>query len=181
VESLGSPLVLKLSSPTVQHKSDIGALELGVTGGEAARAAFERLQSIDGHAETPVLVEEMAATGVELLIAARRDSVVPALVVGLGGVWVEAVGDAAVIPLPAEGDRVEEALRGLRGASMLTGGRGRPAVDLAAVADLAARVGRMLVGEDLMLVELNPVFARPTGSGGPAAIAVDAVIRRAAS
>ena len=122
----------------------------------------------------------MAAPGVELLIAARRDSVVPCLVVGLGGVWVEAVGDAAVIPLPADAARVEAALRSLRGASLLTGGRGRPAVDLAAVADLAVRVGQLLVDENLMLIELNPVFARPVDAEGPGAVAVDAVIRRTA-
>ena len=91
----------------------------------------------------------MERPGVELLIAARRDSVVPALVVALGGVWVETVGDAAVIPLPADAGRVEAALRSLRGASLLTGGRGRPGVDLAAVADLAVRVGQLLLDEDL--------------------------------
>ncbi len=119
----------------------------------------------------------MEQPGVELLIAARRDSVVPALVVGLGGLWVETVGDAAVIPLPADVERVERALRSLRGASLLTGSRGRPAVDLAAVADLAVRVGQLLIDEDLMLIELNPVFARPAGTAH-GAVAVDAVIRR---
>ena len=107
----------------------------------------------------------------------------PCLVVGLGGVWVEAVGDAAVIPLPADAARVEAALRSLRGASLLTGGRGRPAVDLAAVADLAVRVGQLLIDENLMLVELNPVFARPVDLAPEApagAVAVDAVIRRTA-
>ncbi len=171
------PMALKLSHASVQHKSDIGALELGVVGTDDARAAFDRLRSIDGHHDTPVLVEQMQAPGVELLIAARRDSVVPCLVVGLGGVWVEAVGDAVVIPLPAGAARVEVAIRSLRGAALLTGGRGRPAVDLAAVADLAVRVGQLLIDEALMLIELNPVFARPAGAG-PAAVAVDAVIRR---
>ena len=90
-----------------------------------------------------------------------------------------------MIPLPADAARVEAALRSLRGASLLIGGRGRPAVDLAAVADLAVRVGRLLIDEDLMLVELNPVFARPVdtrglGAAGPGAVAVDAVIRRTA-
>ena len=180
VGSLDGPLALKLSSASLQHKSDIGALELGVVGGEGAHAAFERLRAIEGHATSPVLIEQMEQPGVELLIAARRDSVVPALVVGLGGVWVEAVGDAAVIPLPADAARVERALRELRGASLLTGGRGRPAVDLAAVADLAVRVGELLIDEDLMLIELNPVFARPAGTAH-GAVAVDAVIRRTAS
>ncbi|MFL6182020.1 MAG: acetate--CoA ligase family protein [Actinomycetes bacterium] len=180
VGSLDGPLALKLSSASLQHKSDIGALQLGVVGSEAARAAFQRLRLIEGHSDSPVLIEQMEQPGVELLIAARRDSVVPALVVGLGGLWVEAVGDAAVLPLPADAAQVEHALRGLRGASLLTGGRGGPAVDLAAVANLAVRVGQLLIDEDLMLIELNPVFARPVGTAH-GAVAVDAVIRRTAS
>jgi len=174
VAELDSPLALKLSSSTLQHKSDLGALELGVTGTAAARVAFERLRGLDGHAHTPVLVEQMASPGVELLVAARRDAVVPALVVGLGGIWVEAVGDVAVIPLPTDQARIERALRSLRGAALLTGGRGKASVDIAAVALLAARVGQLLLDEDLVLIELNPVFAGPSS-----AVAVDAVMRRA--
>ena len=173
------PMAMKLSHASLQHKSDIGALELGVVGTDHARAAFDRLRAIDGHHDSPVLVEQMQAPGVELLIAARRDSVVPCLVIGLGGLWVEAVGDAAVVPLPADAARVEAAIGSLRGASLLTGGRGRPPVDLEAVADVAVRVGQLLIDEDLMLVELNPVFARPAGADS-GAVAVDAVIRRAA-
>ncbi len=173
------PMAMKLSHASLQHKSDIGALELGVVGTDHARAAFDRLRAIDGHHDSPVLVEQMQAPGVELLIAARRDSVVPCLVIGLGGLWVEAVGDAAVIPLPADAARVEAAIGSLRGASLLTGGRGRPPVDLEAVTDVAVRVGQLLIDEDLMLVELNPVFARPAGADS-GAVAVDAVIRRTA-
>ena len=180
VADLDGPVALKLSSPDLQHKTDIGALELGVSGIDEALAAFDRLRSIDGHAASPVLVEQMAEPGIELLVAARRDSVVPCLVVGLGGVWVELVGDATVIPLPADVDRVAEALLALRGASLLTGARGRPAVDIEALAQLAVRVGQLLIDEKLMLIELNPVFAYPpaTGDGAAAAVAVDAVIRR---
>lgn len=178
-DELRGPLALKLSHASLQHKSDIGALELDVIGPDDARAAFDRLRAIAGQGDSPVLVEQMQTPGVELLIAARRDSVVPCLVVGLGGVWVEVVGDAAVIPLPTDVTRVESAIRSLRGAALLTGGRGRPPVDLAAVADLTIKVGRMLLEEDLMLIELNPVFARPAGDG-PGAVAVDAVIRRSA-
>jgi succinyl-CoA synthetase beta subunit len=140
----------------------------------AAHAAFERLRGIAGQPNTPVLVEQMADPGVELLVAARRDAVVPALVVGLGGIWVEAVGDAAVIPLPADAARIEGALLSLRGAALLIGGRSSEGIDLAAVAHLAARVGQLLLDEDLVLIELNPVFAGPSG-----AVAIDAVMRRA--
>jgi acyl-CoA synthetase (NDP forming) len=172
---LTCPVAMKLSSAELQHKSDIGALELGIVGDDAVAAAFDRLRSIEGHRQTDVLVETMSTPGVELLIAARRDAVVPALVVGLGGVWVEIAADAEVIPLPADAARVEAALLRLRGASLLTGARGRPPVDLGAVADLAVAVGQALFDHDLELIELNPVFAGPDG-----VTAVDAVARRRA-
>jgi hypothetical protein len=112
----------------------------------------------------------MAVPGVELLVSARRDGVVPSLVVGLGGIWTELHEDAAVVALPADVDRVESALRSLRGAPLLTGGRGRPPLDLPAAARLAAAVGDVLLAADLSLLELNPVFVHEQG-----AVAVDAV------
>ena len=97
----------------------------------------------------------------------------PALVVGLGGVWTEMVSDVAIVPLPANAARIEAAIRTLRGAPLLTGGRGTAPVDLAAAARLAERVGEVLVEESLDLIELNPVFVGPDG-----AVAVDATARR---
>ena len=90
----------------------------------------------------------------------------PALVIGLGGVWTEVVGDVAIVPLPASAARIETALRSLRGAPLLTGGRGTAPVDLAAAARLAERVGEVLVEESLDLIELNPVFVGVAASGG---------------
>ncbi len=116
----------------------------------------------------------MATPGFELLVAARADGVVPALVIGLGGIWTEALDDVAVIPLPAEPERVERALRSLRGAPLLTGERGGEPVDLGAAAKLASGAGQMLLDNGLALLELNPVVARPDG-----AIALDALARRA--
>jgi hypothetical protein len=149
----------------------VGALALDVNGADAVRAAFARVAE-PGRA---VLVERMANPGIELFVAARRDAVVPALVVGLGGIWTELLGDVAVVPLPAPPARVEAALRSLRAAGVLTGARGRMPVDLAALARLAAAAGELLLSEPLVLLELNPVIATPDG-----AIAVDALARRVA-
>ncbi len=115
----------------------------------------------------------MAAPGAELLVSARADAVVPSLVVGLGGVWTEALSDVAVIPLPADAERVEQALRSLRGAALLTGHRGRPALDVAAAARLAAQAGELLLDAGLELLELNPVIVGVSG-----AVAVDALAVR---
>ena len=114
----------------------------------------------------------MVPAGVELLIAARADGVVPALVLALGGVWTETLDDVAVVPLPAKAERVERALRSLRGAPLLTGARGAEPVDLGALARLGAACGTLLLDEGLGLLELNPVVARPDG-----AVALDALAR----
>ena len=171
--ALGGPVALKLTSPDLRHKSELGAFELNVDSPQAARAAYARLRSLDAVAGARVLVERMAAPGAELLVAARADAVVPALTIGLGGVWTEALGDVAVIPLPASAERVEEALRGLRGAPLLTGHRGRPALDIAAAARLAAQAGELLLDAGLELLEMNPVIVGVTG-----AVAVDALAAR---
>ncbi len=171
-EELGGSLALKLSGAGLLHKSELGGLALDLRSEEDVRGAHRRLVELDV-AGTAVLAERMSPAGVELLVSARTDSVVPALVVGLGGIWTEAFDDVAIVPLPASPERVEAALRGLRGAALLTGARGRPPVDLAAVAELASAVGSLVLDRDLQLVELNPVMAHPTGS-----LVVDAIARR---
>jgi acetate---CoA ligase (ADP-forming) len=107
------------------------------------------------------------------LEAEERGRKLPALVIGLGGIWTEMLDDVTIVPLPADAGRVERALRGLRGAPLLTGARGTPGADLAALARMAQRVGELLLEESLEPLELNPVLAGPHG-----VVAVDAVARR---
>ncbi|HEY2599931.1 MAG TPA: acetate--CoA ligase family protein, partial [Thermoleophilaceae bacterium] len=165
---LGGRVAVKLSSSSVQHKTEHRALELDVTAPDALLAAFGRLRAMDGD----VLVERMVEPGVELLVAARRDAVVPALVLALGGIWTELLDDVAIVPLPASPGRVERALRSLRAAPLLTGGRGRTPLDLGAAAQLASAAGEALLTLDAELIELNPVLVHEHG-----ATAVDATIR----
>ena len=154
------PVALKSSAPGLLHKTRNGALALDLGAEDDVRAAFRRL---DG----PILVERMAEPGAELLISVRRDAVVPALVVGLGGVHAEVLDDVAVIPLPAGPDRVERALRGLRGAPLLAG------ADLRAAAELASRLTAL---PGLELIECNPVLVHSHG-----AVVVDAVAKEIAA
>ena len=168
---LGGPVALKLSAPGLLHKSELGGLALDLGTEAEVRTAHRRLAAV-GLEGAAVLAERMSPPGVELLVGARSDGVVPALVVGLGGLWTEVYDDVAIVPLPATPERVEAALRSLRGAVLLTGARGREPVDLAAVAELAAGVGALLTERGLRLIELNPVLAHASGP-----IAVDAVAR----
>ncbi len=171
---LRGPVVLKLSSPTIQHKSDVGALALGVEDPETVAAEARRLLSLPVADGAELLVERMAADpGAELIVAARGDAVVPALVIGIGGIWTEILEDVAVIPLPADAERIRASIEALRGAPLLHGARGSEPVDIAAVAAAAARIGELASAERLALLEVNPLLATAEG-----ALALDAVARR---
>ncbi len=163
LSELGGHVAVKLSAPSLRHKADIGALALGLATEDDVRAAHRRLAAL-GIEQAEVLVERMAPPGAELLVAARSDAVVPCLVVGAGGIWTEAIGDAAVVPLPATPERVEAAILGLRAAALFTGGRGRPALDVPTAARVAAAAGEVLLAAGLELLELNPVLVSEDGA-----------------
>ena len=174
---LGRPVALKLVAAGLRHKTEAGAVALGLEDERNVRWAYRDLVRGSnghggGHAGARVLVEAMAPAGIELLVSARRDAVVPVLTVGLGGIWTEAFGDVAVVPLPADAARVERALRSLRAAPLLQGTRTGAPVDVAAAAALAARAGALLLDQGLELLELNPVLVNARG-----AVAVDALVR----
>jgi acyl-CoA synthetase (NDP forming) len=172
-ERIGWPVALKVSAPGLTHKADAGALALGISGPRELAVAHERLTGDGLQAGAKLLVEQMKPRGIELIVAARSDAVVPVLVVGLGGEWAESLDDVAVVPLPARPERVETALRSLRAGVALE--RRLPGAS-AAVAALGARVGDLLLDRGLCLLELNPVSVSPGGI----AVALDAVARAAA-
>jgi acetyl-CoA synthetase len=169
LSELGGHVAVKLSAPWLQHKADVGALVLDLATEDAVRAAYRRLAGL-GIEHASVLVERMAPPGAELLVAAHADAVVPCLVVAAGGIWTEALDDAAIVPLPASTEQVERAIRGLRSAAVVTGGRGGVEVDVVAAARIAAAAGALLLEHGLELLELNPVLVHERG-----AVAVDAV------
>ena len=137
-------------------------MALGLEDERNVRWAYRDLvRGSNGHAprRARVLVEAMAPPGHRAARqrAPRRASC-PSSPSGLGGVWTEAFGDVAVVPLPADAARVERALRSLRAAPLLAGTRTGAPVDVAAAAALAARAGALLLDQGLELLELNPVL-----------------------
>jgi acetyl-CoA synthetase len=175
LRELGGAVVLKLSSRRVQHKSELGGVVVGLGSEPEVREAYRRLAPLAVEHGGAILAERMVAAGVELIVAARTDGIVPALILGLGGIWTELLDDVAIVALPADARRIEVALGGLRGAPVLLGGRGAEAADIAAAARLAAGIGELLLADGLELVECNPVVVGPGGGG---AVAVDATVRR---
>jgi acyl-CoA synthetase (NDP forming) len=175
---LDGPVALKLSAARVQHKTELGAVALGLDSEHGVRHGHRRMVALADAHDGVVLVERMAPAGVELIVAAHTDGVVPALIIGLGGIWTELLGDVAVIPLPADAARIERAMGTLRGAPLLLGARGRDGVDVPAAARLAERVGALLLDRGLTTVECNPVLVGEPRAG---AVAVDAAIRTGAT
>jgi acetate---CoA ligase (ADP-forming) len=167
---LGGHAVAKLAAESLRHKVDIGTAVMDIRDDAGMRAAHAPLMAL-GVAGARVLVQRMVEPGVELLVSARADGVVPSLVIAAGGVWTEVLADPSVVPLPAPPARVEGAIRGLRAAPLLTGGRGEPPLDVAAAARLAAAAGDALLTAGLGLIELNPVLVHEDG-----ATVVDAVV-----
>jgi acyl-CoA synthetase (NDP forming) len=160
-------MVLKISSPDIPHKSDIGGVKLNVVGEAAAAAAYESIMSsvllAKPHARIEgVIVSPMRARGIELMAGVARDSQWGlVLAVALGGVWVEVLGDSALSLLPVTPSEVEGMLRSLRGAALLEGHRGTEPVNLAVAARVIARIGdaALTLGPDLAALEVNPLLA----------------------
>jgi acyl-CoA synthetase (NDP forming) len=166
--ALEGEVVLKIASPDIGHKSDMGGVALGLRGTEAVRTAHDRLRAAaTAHAPEAVvegvLVAPMRPRGIELFVGVTRDPQWGAvLAVGLGGVWVEVLKDVALRLLPVDAAEVRRMLESLRGAAMLAGQRGVPAADLGAVAAAIARIGdaALAFGPELAALDVNPLWVR---------------------
>jgi acetyl-CoA synthetase len=172
----GAPVALKLDADGLAHKTEAGGVALGLGDEAALRSAVATLVAAAQRAGARLrgfLVEPMAPAGVELIVGGRRDPVFgPAVLVGLGGILAEVLDDVAVLLAPAPVPVVRRRLERLRGAPVLRGARGRPGVDLDALAALVGAVGRLLVDDpSIAEIDLNPVIAGPWG-----VVAVDALV-----
>ncbi len=166
---LGYPVVVK--AVDALHKSDAGGVLVGIADAAALRSAVGGL--IARLAPKELSVERMAPIhdGVELIVGARADPRFgPVAMIGLGGIHAEVFKDVAVDLAPVDPATAERLLRSLRGAPLLLGSRGRPALDIAAAATVAARLSHLAAARpDVAEIEINPLLVTPTG-----AVALDA-------
>lgn len=168
---LGLPVALKIQSPTLLHKSDVGGVALNLASTEAVRASFtemwERIRTNQPTAEIEgILVSPMRAAGIELLVGIVRDPLWGlVLTLGLGGIWTEALKDTALRVLPVQQAEIETMLNELRGAAILHGGRGRTPVDLPALSAVIHRISTLAqaLGPQLAALEINPLLIGPAG------------------
>jgi acyl-CoA synthetase (NDP forming) len=180
-EALGGPVAVKACSRDVPHKSEHGLVALHLNSADAVAACFEQQWAqlaAMGAAQEGVLVARMHKSRHECMVGAHIDPVFgPVVAVGDGGKYVEAMRDVALLVPPFDQAEVLQALQGLRIAPILAGTRGDPALDVAALADIAVRVGRLIVASAgrIASIDLNPVMLGAVGDG---AMVVDALVER---
>lgn len=177
-ESIGFPVVMKVSSAALPHKSDHGLVRVGIgSSSEVKRAYKELLKSAEvadpSAAVEGVLVSEMVTGGVETVVGVSRDELFgPVVMFGLGGVFVEVFEDVTFRVPPFDRDEANRMVREVRGFQLLEGRRGRPKGDVRALVDVIMKVQRLAIDNADVLAELdiNPLVVKPKG-----AIALDAL------
>jgi acetyl-CoA synthetase (ADP-forming) len=169
-DRLGYPVALKVVSPDILHKTDVGGVALNLADEGAVRRAFADVQA-KARAANPradlrgALVAKMAAAAPEVIIGMMRDAQFgPAVMFGLGGIFVEVYKDVAFRLPPLAAADAQEMIQEIRGLPILTGFRGRPPCDLQALANCLLGVSRLVEARpDLEELDLNPIMAYPTG------------------
>ncbi|GAB2936206.1 acetate--CoA ligase family protein [Streptomyces heilongjiangensis] len=175
---VGYPVVMKASGARIAHKTELGLVKIGLTSASQIRDAYRELTDIARYEDVPldgVLVCQMVERGVEMVVGVTHDDLFgPTVTVGLGGVLVEVLRDAAVRVPPFGEDQARAMLAELRGRALLDGVRGAPPADVDALVEVVLRVQRMALelGDEIAELDINPLMVLPRGQG---AVALDAL------
>jgi acyl-CoA synthetase (NDP forming) len=178
---IGFPVVMKVSSPDLLHKSDAGLVRVGLHTASDVRAAYHDLLAAAAKADKRaniegVLVCEMVAGGVECVIGVSRDELFgPVVMFGLGGVFVEVFEDVTFRVPPFSRDEAERMVREVKGFALLDGARGTKPADVKALVDTIMKVQRLAVeqADTIDEIDINPIVVLPKGKG---AVALDALV-----
>jgi acyl-CoA synthetase (NDP forming) len=171
--ALGFPVALKIQSPDIAHKTEVGGVALNLADSAAVKAAYEAVTaSVKKHKPGAViegmLVQKMAPKGHELVIGMVNDPTFgPIMMVGFGGVTVELFGDVAHAPAPLGVDEAKRLIRSLKSARLLEGFRGARPVDITPAAELLANLSQVAAANagTIQEMEFNPVILHADGSG----------------
>ncbi len=180
-KEIGFPVVMKVSSPDLLHKSDAGVVRVGVVAPKEVRFVFDELIAKAKRADRKariegVIVTEMVSGGVETLIGISHDPLFgPVVTVGLGGIFVEVLHDVTFRVPPFHRDEAQRMVDELQGAAVLRGVRGAKPVDEAALVDTIMKVQRLALdlADDVSELDVNPLVVRPRG-----VVALDALVVR---
>lgn len=173
IAKIGFPLVMKIQSRDIPHKSEVGGVKVDITTREEAVAAYDALiTNVQMHRPQAVLqgvlVSPMAKKGVEIIVGTLLDKIFgPMVMVGLGGVATELFKDVVYRPAPVSAQEASDMLNGLKSAPLLNGFRGAAKADVSAAAGLIAQVSQLMaqLKGQVAEIELNPVLVHPAGEG----------------
>ena len=167
---IGFPAAMKVVSPDILHKSDVGGVKLNLRSEREARDAFQVIMENAVKITTPdrvqgVLISHMAQKGQECIIGMTRDRVFgPVVMFGLGGIFVEVLRDVSLRLAPLSEIDIEEMIREIKGYPVLTGIRGEKPKDVQALKDVLEKISRLVVDiSELAEVDLNPVIVHEKG------------------
>ncbi|MBI5342866.1 MAG: acetate--CoA ligase family protein [Deltaproteobacteria bacterium] len=165
---IGYPVAMKVNSPDIAHKSDVGGVVLGIAGDDGIRQAFRDIALAvkrAGARDEGVVVCAMAAPGREVIVGVARDlQFGPAVLFGMGGVLVEALGDVSLRVVPLSGRDAEEMIDRIRGSVLLRGYRGGSPSDTASLRDLLLKVSDFAASHpEVEELDLNPVIVYEKG------------------
>ncbi|AFM40819.1 acyl-CoA synthetase (NDP forming) [Desulfosporosinus acidiphilus SJ4] len=172
-EKFGYPVVMKIDSPDILHKTEAGGVAVNISSPQEVRAKFQEIIE-RGKAYNPqakingILIQEQVTPGVEVIIGLQRDPVLGTQIMfGLGGIFVEVLKDFILKPVPLSREDAENMLNEIKGAALLNGVRGRGAVDKEALTEILLGVSQLAVeAEDTLLsLDMNPVTVLPKGLG----------------
>lgn len=177
-QKIGYPVVLKIASPDILHKTDVGGVKVGLNNQTDVRDAFElmvyRAQRYvpDAHIWGCLVQEMVPSGGLEVLVGMNRDPQFgPLVTFGLGGIYVETLKDVTFRVAPFSRLEAQEMLTEIRAHALLDGVRGQPEVDKAAIVDTLLRIGQLVQDfPDIVELDINPLVVYPRGQG---AIALD--------
>lgn len=170
---IGFPVVIKILSADIQHKSEIGGVRLHIASADEARAAYTSLEdaavtNAKGAVVDGVLVAEQCLGGVECFMGIKRDPAFgPVAAFGLGGIFVEVLGDVALRKCPFDVSTAQDMILSTKAAPILRGARGAPPSDIAALAEYLSKLSHFAAAAEdrLLSIDLNPVVAMPKGQG----------------
>jgi len=163
---IGFPVVLKIVSPEIMHKTERGCVLVNLQDAEHVRSGFDIVMANAGGARIEgVLVQKMVGEGVELIVGGKRDPQFgPLILFGLGGIFVEILRDISIRVCPIEREDAEEMIHEVKGFPILAGARGMKPVDFGALADLLVRTSRLVSDNpDVKELDFNPVIAHAEG------------------
>lgn len=170
-EKIGFPVVLKILSPDVIHKSDVGGVLININTGAEVRAGYQNIiANVRKHKSDVkikgIFVEEFAPKGIEVIIGALKDPQFgPALMFGLGGIFVEVLKDVTFRVAPITKYDAHEMIREIKGYPILTGVRGAPPSDVNALVNILLHVSKLVIDYPVInQLDLNPVFSYPKGA-----------------